>query len=91
VAVYYDVADAGHSEVVMKSAITKFFGAVLLAVSIGWVTGCDVPNEKKSVFQKAYSTETDSARPTEQRSEKSDEKKESKKPRAFSIRDRVDI
>ena len=90
-AVYNDVADAGHSEVVMKSVLIKYVGAVLLAGSIGLVAGCDTPEEKKSVFQKAYSTETDSARPTEQKTNKNDAKPEAKKPRAFEIRDHVDI
>ncbi len=77
----------------MKSTFTKYFGAVMLVVSIGWIAGCDTPEEKKSVFQKAYSTESDSARPTDKSKSdgKTDEKIESNKPRAFSIRDRVDI
>lgn len=73
----------------MKSVVTKLFGTLVLAASIGWMTGCDIPEEKKSVFQRAHSAETDSARPTEQKAEKQDQRHA--KPRAFSVRDRVDI
>jgi hypothetical protein len=75
----------------MKSGFAKFLGAVLLTVSIGWVTGCDIPEEKKSVFQKANSTQSDSARPEQTTDPKRDAKDERKKPHAFSKRDNVNV
>jgi hypothetical protein len=81
----------GHSEVIMKSAIAKCLGATMLAVSIGWLTGCDIPEEKKSVFQKAHTIETDSAHPGLPKSDSKNSQDEKKKPHAFSIRDKVDV
>jgi hypothetical protein len=79
------------SEEVMKSAVIKFVGAALLTCSIGWATGCDIPDEKKSVFQRAHTTQSDSARPGEQKLDSKSDAKQQKKPHAFVKRDHVDV
>lgn len=76
----------------MKKIVAKFLGAMMLAGSIGWIAGCDVPDEKKSVFQPAHTMQSDSARPSDQKLDsKSDQSQQKKKPHAFAIRDRVDV
>jgi hypothetical protein len=75
----------------MKSAVIKFLGAMMLAASIGWVTGCDIPDEKKSVFQPAHSMQSDSARPNEPKLDTKSDAKPQNKPRAFSKRDHVEV
>ena len=75
----------------MKSAIIRFFGTLIVAAALGTaVTGCDMPEEKKSLFQRAVTTEPDSARGREQKSD-ADEKKDQKKPQAFRKIERVEV
>jgi hypothetical protein len=43
------------------------------------------------VFQKAHTTQSDSARPSEQKMDSKSDAKQQKKPQAFAKRDRVDV
>jgi hypothetical protein len=81
----------GHSEVVMKSLVAKLICTMMLAGSIGVVTGCDISEEKKSVFRPANDTKSDSSNSGETSQPRVDSKKDNKKPRAFSKIDRVAI
>ena len=75
----------------MKDGITKILGTLVLAASLGLVVGCDMPEEKKSVFQPATTSESDSSKMKHGQPDpsKPDAKKDEKKPRAFSKVDRV--
>lgn len=75
----------------MNSVVGKFLSAVFLAGSIGLMVGCDIAEEKKSVFRPAHTTQMDSSRPEERTEPKSDAQKENRKPQAFSKIDRVEI
>ena len=77
----------------MKNAVVRFMSTLIVAAALGSaITGCDMPEEKKSLFQRAITTESDSARSREQNSDaNADSKKDQKKPRAFRQIERVEV
>lgn len=77
----------------MKSALVRFFSTLIVAAALGTAAaGCDMPEEKKSLFQRAITTEPDSAKGREQKNDSNaDDRQEQKKPRAFRQIERVEV
>jgi hypothetical protein len=66
----------------------RILAAVALFAGFGAMIGCDMPEEKKTLFKTAGPQQMDTARPNTPAA-KPEQKQEQKKPQAFSKREYV--
>lgn len=75
----------------MKTGFIKLLGSLVLTAFCAVMISCDVPEEKKSLFQRAASAESDSNSSQKHHSDQEVKKEDKKKPKAFTKIDRVTI